>query len=83
LGADLAQTALSSVGLMADVWASTSPAHDQWSIEVRISAHAVVRIDIDDDAHDQYSIDRLELRAARTWRDVGRKTTSFESRLDI
>lgn len=80
---DLVRTALSTVDLEAEVLTSTSSAGADWAVEARVSAHAAVLIDIDinDSAapgHD--SIDRLELRAARTWRGVTRNAAPFELR---
>ena len=71
---DLVSSALSSVGLRAEVLARTSPEDVEQLVEARLapSEQAVVLIDVDGDANGQASIDRLELLAARTWRDVTR-----------
>ncbi len=69
---DLVRSTLSSVGLRAEALVRTSPEHAEQLVEARLFEQAVVRIDVDDDATGQASIDRLELLAARTWRDVTR-----------
>lgn len=69
---DLVRSALSSVGLRAEVLVKTSPEHAEQLVEARLSEQTVVLIDVDGDANGQASIDRLELLAARTWRDVTR-----------
>ena len=69
---DLARLALSSLGLQAEILVSTSPENTESLVEVRMSGQSVLLIDVDENANDQASIDRLELLAARTWRGVTR-----------
>lgn len=69
---DLVRSALSSVGLRAEVLVGTSQEHAEQLIEARLADEAVVLIHADDDASGHASIDRLELLAGRTWRDVTR-----------
>lgn len=68
----LVSSTLSDVGLRAEAFVRTSPEHAEQLVEARLFEQAVVLIDVDDDANGQASIDRLELLAARTWRDVTR-----------
>lgn len=79
---DLVRDALATVGLHAEVLTSRSSSSAEWSVEVHASARAAVLIDVGDGeaalGHD--SIDRLELMAARTWRDVTRHAASGELR---
>lgn len=77
---ELVGTALLTVGLRADVRSVALPAHAEWSVEVRVSGRVAVLLDIATDALGQSSLDRLELRAARTWRSVTRNAASFEPR---
>lgn len=69
---DLFRSALSNVGLRAEVVARTSPENVEQLVEARLSEQVVVLIDVDGDANGRASIDRLELLAARTWRDFRR-----------
>lgn len=77
---DLANSAILSVGLQAEARVSTSPTEAEWSVVVRRSEQTVVLIGADDDAHDHGSLDRLELLATRTWRDVTRHASSGDMR---
>jgi len=77
---DLAESALLSAGLHAEARVSAFLEEAEWSIVVRRYEQTVVLIDAEDDAHDHGSIDRLELLAARTWRDVTRHAPSGEMR---
>lgn len=80
LAADLVRSALSSVGLQADVLVHPSAEPAESAIEVRRFGQAAMLIDVADDARGQASIDRLELLAARTWRSVTRNAASGEVR---
>lgn len=71
---------MSAVGLDAEVRASALPSRTEWSVEVHLSGQAVVLVDIDTNGRDQPSLDRLELRAARTWRRVTHDAAPFEPR---
>lgn len=80
---NLVRAALSTVGLHAEVLTNRSSGSTEWSVEVRAAGACSVLIDVgdkDDVALGHDSIDRLELLAARTWRDVTRTATSGEVR---
>ena len=80
---DLVRAVLSTVGLHAEVLTSSSSASTEWTVEVHDSQRAAVLIDVgdeDDAALGHDSIDRLELLATRTWRDVTRTAVAGELR---
>lgn len=77
---DLAKAALISVGLPSEAQVDSAPADVEWSVVVRRFDQSVVLIDVNDDPRDHDSIDRLELLATRTWRDVTRNASSAEIR---
>lgn len=80
---DLVRAALTTVGLNAEVLTNRSSTSTEWTVEVRVSARAAVLIDVSDQydaALGHNSIDRLELLAARTWREVTRTAGTGELR---
>src|SRR6266540_4155743 len=75
----LVQAAAEAAGLPSTV-ASTPPARTAWPVELSVSGQPLLLVDIDIDGVDDSWLDRLELRAARLWRDMTREAELFEPR---
>lgn len=78
--AELVLAATVSVDLRARVTTNAQSAPDVWSVEAHIAGNPLVFVDVDSDGTDDRSLDLLELRAARLWREVTREAAPFEPR---
>lgn len=78
--AELVRAATVTAGLRARVRTNKRSARDAWSIVVHGSGRPLVLVDVETEGADFRSLDRLELRASRLWRDLTRSATLFEPR---
>lgn len=78
--AGLVLAATVTADLRARVTTNARSVPDVWSVEAHLSGRPLVLVDVDADGSDSTSLDRLELRASRLWRDLTRNATPFEPR---